>query len=55
MMIVTDEATGAKMPLFLATKSSNEVVEELERFIGELPVKIKLDIQSSFKDAIQSR
>ena len=44
VMIVTDETTGTKTPLFLATKSSEEVVEELESFINAMSIKIKLGL-----------
>jgi hypothetical protein len=43
-LLLTDEATGTKTPLFLASKTSEELAEELERFIEELPQHIKLGI-----------
>lgn len=43
-LLLTDEATGAKIPLFLVSKTSEELVEELERFIDDLPQHIKLGI-----------
>ena len=44
VLLLTDEATGTKTPLFLVSKTSEELVEELEIFIDDLPQHIKLGI-----------